>query len=150
MAANSRPKPETPVPRYHITTTLKTFTTISSFYSRTLRLSTTCLPSQVSTSRHHHPHKTFQLHLHSGSFNYAQQQQQQVFPSLTASNSYSYGVPGRKKAVIVGVSYKNTRHELKGCINDAMFMKHLLMTKFWFTEDQIVMLTGYESRPTMS
>ncbi|PWA57316.1 zinc finger, LSD1-type, Caspase-like domain protein [Artemisia annua] len=63
---------------------------------------------------------------------------------MTQSNSFSYGAPGRKKAVIIGVSYKNTRHELKGCINDAKFMKHLLMTKFWFTEDQIVMLTEEE------
>nr|GFB87957.1 hypothetical protein [Tanacetum cinerariifolium] len=79
----------------------------------------------------------------SGSFNYTQQQQQQqpVFPSLTPSPSFSYGVPGRKKAVIIGVSYKNTRHELKGCINDAKYMKHLLITKFHFREDQIVMFT---------
>ncbi|GKB93405.1 zinc finger, LSD1-type, caspase-like domain protein [Tanacetum coccineum] len=83
----------------------------------------------------------------SGSFNYTQQQQQPVFPSLTPSPSFSYGVPGRKKAVIIGVSYKNTRHELKGCINDAKYMKHLLITKFHFREDQIVMFTEEEIDP---
>nr|XP_043626603.1 metacaspase-1-like [Erigeron canadensis] len=55
------------------------------------------------------------------------------------------GGGGRKKAVIVGVSYKNTRHELKGCINDAKFMKHLLLTRFQFLESQIVMLTEEET-----
>ncbi|KVH97156.1 Peptidase C14, caspase catalytic [Cynara cardunculus var. scolymus] len=51
-------------------------------------------------------------------------------------------VHGRKKAVIVGVSYKFTRHELKGCINDAKYMKHLLISRFQFPEASIVMLTG--------
>ncbi|GKA35247.1 zinc finger, CCHC-type containing protein [Tanacetum coccineum] len=86
----------------------------------------------------------------SGSFNYTQQQQQPVFPSLTPSPSFSYGVPGRKKAVIIGVSYKNTRHELKGCINDAKYMKHLLITKFHFREDQIVMFTGPTQRKRLT
>ena len=49
---------------------------------------------------------------------------------------------GRKRALICGVSYKNTRHELKGCINDAKCMKYLLINKFKFPESSILMLTG--------
>ena len=49
---------------------------------------------------------------------------------------------GRKKAVIVGISYKFSRHELKGCINDANCMKYLLINKFRFPESSIIMLTG--------
>ncbi|KAL8227945.1 hypothetical protein R6Q57_015529 [Mikania cordata] len=52
-----------------------------------------------------------------------------------------------KKAVIVGVSYRNTNHELKGCVNDANYMKHLLVTKFQFPESSIVMLTEEETDP---
>ncbi|KAI5344814.1 hypothetical protein L3X38_012691 [Prunus dulcis] len=62
---------------------------------------------------------------------------------------YSHAPPGpppnahgRKKAVICGISYKYSRHELKGCINDAKCMRFLLINKFHFPEDSIVMLTG--------
>lgn len=51
-------------------------------------------------------------------------------------------VHGRKKAVIVGISYKYSRHELKGCLNDAKCMRHLLINKFQFPEASILMLTG--------
>ncbi|KAL6569263.1 Metacaspase-1 [Orobanche minor] len=54
---------------------------------------------------------------------------------------------GRKKAVIVGISYRYSRHELKGCINDAKCMKHLLITKFHFPESSILMLTEEETDP---
>lgn len=49
---------------------------------------------------------------------------------------------GRKKAVICGISYRYSRHELKGCINDAKCMKYLLINKFQFPVDSILMLTG--------
>jgi LSD1 subclass zinc finger protein len=51
-------------------------------------------------------------------------------------------IHGRKKAVIVGISYKFSRHELKGCINDAKCMRYLLINKYTFPESSIVMLTG--------
>ncbi|KAK4488565.1 hypothetical protein RD792_004331 [Penstemon davidsonii] len=67
---------------------------------------------------------------------------------------YSHAPPGpppsphgRKKAVIVGISYRYSRHELKGCINDAKCMKHLLMNKFRFPEASILMLTEEEIDP---
>ncbi|KAI3826850.1 hypothetical protein L1987_00908 [Smallanthus sonchifolius] len=54
---------------------------------------------------------------------------------------------GRKKAVIVGISYRFSRHELKGCINDAKCMKYLLINKFQFPESSIIMLTEDETDP---
>ncbi|CAI9269096.1 unnamed protein product [Lactuca saligna] len=54
---------------------------------------------------------------------------------------------GRKKAVIVGISYKNSTHELKGCINDANCMKYLLINKFNFPEASIIMLTEEQTDP---
>lgn len=70
------------------------------------------------------------------------------------SSPYNHAPPGpppspygRKKAVIVGISYKFSRHELKGCINDAKCMKYLLMNKFQFPESSILMLTEEETDP---
>ncbi|XP_062000103.1 metacaspase-1-like [Rosa rugosa] len=52
-----------------------------------------------------------------------------------------------KKAVICGISYKKSPHELKGCINDAKCMRDLLINKFKFPEDSILMLTEEETDP---
>ncbi|KAK1425078.1 hypothetical protein QVD17_20422 [Tagetes erecta] len=77
-----------------------------------------------------------------------------ILTNMPSPSPYGYGPAaagyggGRKKAVIVGVSYRNTRHELKGCINDAKYMKHLLLTKFQFPESSIVMLTEEENDPS--
>ncbi|KAL8159347.1 hypothetical protein V2J09_000884 [Rumex salicifolius] len=54
---------------------------------------------------------------------------------------------GKKKAVICGISYRHSRHELKGCINDAKCMKYLLINKFNFPADNILMLTEEETDP---
>ncbi|KAK4788980.1 hypothetical protein SAY86_020299 [Trapa natans] len=54
---------------------------------------------------------------------------------------------GRKRAVICGISYRYSRHELKGCINDAKCMKYLLMNKFNFPQESILMLTEEETDP---
>ncbi|KAK1326005.1 Metacaspase-1 [Acorus calamus] len=55
---------------------------------------------------------------------------------------------GGKKAVICGVSYRRTRYELKGSINDAKSMKHLLLNNFNFPHSSILMLTE-ETNPYM-
>ncbi|XP_057495588.1 metacaspase-1-like [Actinidia eriantha] len=67
---------------------------------------------------------------------------------------YSHAPPGppptahgRKKAVICGISYRYSRHELKGCLNDAKCMKYLLINKFKFPESSIIMLTEEETDP---
>lgn len=54
---------------------------------------------------------------------------------------------GSKKAVICGVSYRYSRYELKGCLNDAKCMKFLLIKKFQFPESSILLLTEEERDP---
>nr|XP_018681283.1 PREDICTED: metacaspase-1-like isoform X2 [Musa acuminata subsp. malaccensis] len=57
------------------------------------------------------------------------------------------GGGGRKKAVICGVTYRNTRNELMGSINGAKCMKYLLINRFSFPESNIIMLTEDERDP---
>ncbi|CAA3007555.1 Hypothetical predicted protein [Olea europaea subsp. europaea] len=89
-------------------------------------------------------------------------------PPATYSNNYNYYAPppapipaptqynhappsqppsahGHKKAVIIGISYKNSKNELKGCINDAKCMKFMLVNRFRFPEASILMLTEEET-----
>ncbi|KAI4354640.1 hypothetical protein L6164_003487 [Bauhinia variegata] len=75
-------------------------------------------------------------------------------PSSHVPSPYNHAPPGpppnphgRKKAVIVGISYRYSRHELKGCINDAKCMRYLLINKFKFPESSILMLTEEETDP---
>lgn len=51
---------------------------------------------------------------------------------------------GSKKAVIVGIQYKYSNYELKGCLNDAKCMKYFLQNRFHFPEASIIMLTGMQ------
>ncbi|KAI4369310.1 hypothetical protein MLD38_017765 [Melastoma candidum] len=67
-------------------------------------------------------------------------QQQPPLPPPSSSH-------GRKRAVICGISYRFSRHELKGCINDAKCMRYLLINKFSFPPDSILMLTEEETDP---
>ncbi|OIW07621.1 hypothetical protein TanjilG_16602 [Lupinus angustifolius] len=69
----------------------------------------------------------------------------------TPPSPYNHAPPGplpnphgRKRAVIIGISYRFSRHELKGCINDAKCMRYLLINKFNFPEASIIMLTEEE------
>ncbi|KAK8650471.1 hypothetical protein V6N13_140110 [Hibiscus sabdariffa] len=75
-------------------------------------------------------------------------------PSSSSPSPYNHAPPGapphahgRKRAVICGISYKYSRHELKGCINDAKCMRYLLVNRFKFPEDSILMLTEEETDP---
>ncbi|KAH6792760.1 metacaspase 1 [Perilla frutescens var. hirtella] len=67
-------------------------------------------------------------------------------PTLTHHN-HAPPAHGRKKAVIVGISYRNTKNELKGCINDAKCMKFMLINRFKFPESSILLLTDEETDP---
>ncbi|CAL9191323.1 unnamed protein product, partial [Musa hybrid cultivar] len=51
------------------------------------------------------------------------------------------GVGERKKAVICGVTDRNTPNEHMGCINDAKCMKYLLINCYSFPEANVIMLT---------
>ncbi|XP_077237315.1 metacaspase-1-like [Tasmannia lanceolata] len=74
--------------------------------------------------------------------------------SSSAPSPYNHAPPGpppsphgNKKAVICGISYRYSRHELKGCINDAKCMRYLLINRFKFPESSIIMLTEEETDP---
>ncbi|KAI9096947.1 Metacaspase-1 [Phlyctochytrium arcticum] len=75
-----------------------------------------------------------------------QQYFQQTAPYLSTCS-------GNKKALLVGVNYKGTKSELRGCINDVQNMKNFLTTKFGFRDDPEHMLcltddqTNWHLRP---
>ncbi|KAL8539471.1 hypothetical protein ACS0TY_001184 [Phlomoides rotata] len=78
----------------------------------------------------------------------------QTQPAPPAPSPYNHAPPGppppahgRKKAVIVGISYRNSKNELKGCINDAKCMKFMLSNRFKFPDSSILMLTEEETDP---
>lgn len=54
---------------------------------------------------------------------------------------------GQKRAVICGISYRGSPNELLGCINDARFMKYLLVKRFDFPASSVLMLTDEEIDP---
>lgn len=53
-----------------------------------------------------------------------------------------------KKALLVGISYKNTAYQLGGCINDACSMYNLLTTKYNYLPNNIRMLCDDPSAMT--
>ncbi|KAJ4953676.1 hypothetical protein NE237_030508 [Protea cynaroides] len=66
---------------------------------------------------------------------------------LSAPNSYPWVGAGRKRALLCAVSYKSRPYELKGTINDVNCMRFLLVEKFKFPNDSILVLTEDEQRP---
>nr|GLL28069.1 metacaspase-1-like [Ipomoea trifida] len=73
----------------------------------------------------------------------------QYYPPRPSSYNHPPPPPvhGRKRAVIIGICYRNSRNELKGCINDAKCMKYLLVNRFKFPSESILMLTEEETDP---
>ncbi|KAG6533777.1 hypothetical protein ZIOFF_007652 [Zingiber officinale] len=47
----------------------------------------------------------------------------------------------KRLAVLVGCNYEHTRFQLSGCINDARSMRHLLLSRFAFSPDDVLLLT---------
>lgn len=45
-----------------------------------------------------------------------------------------------KKALLVGINYKNTSAELRGCVNDVNDLKQMLITKYHYVDSNIVTL----------
>lgn len=52
---------------------------------------------------------------------------------------------GRRKALLVGINYRGTSAELRGCVRDVTFVHHLLTTKFGFHNSDFVVLTDEPS-----
>lgn len=54
-----------------------------------------------------------------------------------------------KLALLIGINYKGTENELNGCINDVENVKKLLINKFNYAPENIMMLTDEtEKKPT--
>lgn len=51
-------------------------------------------------------------------------------------------IHGEKRALLCGISYRGRRTELKGTVNDVNCMKYLLCSKFGFSDDCILVLSG--------
>lgn len=72
--------------------------------------------------------------------------------SLVDEGQIIQSVTGKKKALLVGINYVGTSSELRGCINDVMNQKQVLMQHYQFKEENIVVLTeeGGHDPPTKS
>jgi metacaspase-1 len=46
-----------------------------------------------------------------------------------------------KKALLIGINYKNTANELRGCINDVIAIKTVLSSSYGYEEKNILLLT---------
>jgi len=69
-------------------------------------------------------------------------------PTLSAGREIPPGYPkirGKKRALLVGVSYTGAAHELKGTVNDVAEMRRLLVDKFGFPSGCILELTGNQN-----
>ncbi|RLN42101.1 metacaspase-1-like [Panicum miliaceum] len=71
--------------------------------------------------------------------------------TLSAGREIPAGYPkirGKKRALLVGVSYTGTAHELKGTVNDVTAMRRLLVDMFGYPSGCILELTEKERDPT--
>ncbi|TXG53949.1 hypothetical protein EZV62_019205 [Acer yangbiense] len=53
----------------------------------------------------------------------------------------------KKRALLCGVSYRNSKYELQGTINDVNYMRDLLINHFGFSDDNLRILTEEKDDP---
>ena len=46
-----------------------------------------------------------------------------------------------KAALLIGCNYEGQRNDLRGCVNDVLQMREMLVERFSFDDDQIVLLS---------
>ena len=46
-----------------------------------------------------------------------------------------------KAALLIGCNYEGQRNDLRGCVNDVLEMREMLVERFSFDDDQIVLLS---------
>ncbi|KAI8922442.1 caspase domain-containing protein [Powellomyces hirtus] len=78
-----------------------------------------------------------------------QQWQQPQGQYLQETAPYLSNCSGNKKALLVGVNYKGTKSELRGCINDVQNIKNFLTTKFGFPDTPQNMIVLTDDNPNM-
>lgn len=81
-----------------------------------------------------HPSHSTMMAVNQGSFNNGGTAS--PYPDI-----YLYRSPeNQKKALLIGVNYFGTKYELKGCSNDTLRMKTLLISKYGFYDSSLTML----------
>ncbi|CAM8987135.1 unnamed protein product [Rhodiola kirilowii] len=69
------------------------------------------------------------------------------YETLNSSDPFSYyGAHHKKKAFLCGITYRKQKYTLKGTINDVKSIRALLIDKFKFSEEGILVLTELEPR----
>lgn len=63
-------------------------------------------------------------------------------------HSFNYSTcQGKRKALLIGINYYNTKKELNGCINDVANLKEFLMRAYQYKPEDMVILTDDQSNP---
>ncbi|CRG93904.1 metacaspase 1, putative [Plasmodium gallinaceum] len=70
-------------------------------------------------------------------------------PSPYSEKILYFSSGNKKKALLIGINYYGTKYELKGCVNDTLRMKNLLISKYNFYDSSMTMirLIDNESNP---
>ncbi|KAF2294086.1 hypothetical protein GH714_007414 [Hevea brasiliensis] len=63
---------------------------------------------------------------------------------------YEHNPRPRKRALLVGVTYKNSTYKLKRTVNDVKNMRNLLINSFGFNPQNIIVLTEDEKEPGLT
>ncbi|EDO15519.1 hypothetical protein Kpol_479p7 [Vanderwaltozyma polyspora DSM 70294] len=71
---------------------------------------------------------------------YGQQQQTQQQPP-SQNQQYGGSRPPRRKALLIGINYIGSKHQLRGCINDVANIYAFLTQRYGYNPDDIVRLT---------
>ncbi|KAL2313552.1 Metacaspase-1 [Schizosaccharomyces pombe] len=59
---------------------------------------------------------------------------------------YQYSTcQGKRKALLIGINYLNTQNELQGCINDVMSTSQLLIQRYGYKQEDMVIMTDTAS-----
>lgn len=82
---------------------------------------------------------------------YHHHHQQQQQPSQSTTTSIPPAMPpsggNKRKAMIVGINYFGTKSKLNGCINDAKCMEYMLLHRFGFKQENILLMTDDHPDP---
>ena len=69
--------------------------------------------------------------------------------TTTTTTSATTTTPVKKTALLIGINYKGTNSELRGCENDILNTKKILISKYGFKENEIVMMAeNFGEKPT--
>jgi len=117
---------------------------------------TSHIPNRINNSYHHIPERFHDGRYGSGDvpwMPFHQFQSQKYKPPPTkmistplTSNHSPINASGRRKALLIGINYTNTRASLRGCVNDAMKIKGLLVEN-GFTDDAAHMTLLIDETP---